>query len=188
MKSENTHHCSLSKKERIVSQKLVDELFGGHHSHSMVAYPLRAVFINKVREREEEPPVQVLMSVPKRRFKHAVDRNRVKRQLREAFRHHKDILGSVLPADKAVALAFIWLSDQHVPSATVDQRVVILLERIAKWWDPSRPPQRGGVAAPPLLPEEDVTGRQLGQDVTGQQLGQDVTGRQLGEDVTGQQL
>ena len=120
----------FGKRERIVSQKLIDELFGGSNQ-SLVAFPLRIVYLYKERAKDE-PPVQVLMSVPKKRFKHAVDRNRVKRQLREAYRRHKDIVDSVLGEEEGLAIAFIWLSDRHAPSAVIDQRVTTLLERMTK--------------------------------------------------------
>ena len=70
---------------------------------------------------------QLLLSVPKKRFKHAVDRNRVKRQLREAYRHHKHLLDG-----KHMAVAFVWLTDAHFPSSVVEQRVKSLLTRIAE--------------------------------------------------------
>ena len=76
--------------------------------------------------------MQVLVSVSKRHFRHAVDRNRAKRQLREAWRRHKETLASALPADKCLALAFLWLSDCPQPSAVVERRVCGLVQRIAK--------------------------------------------------------
>ena len=79
-----------------------------------------------------QPPVQVLISVPKKYFKHAVDRNRVKRQLREAYRHQKQLLVEMLPPDQMVAIGFVWTSSQHLPSAAVDGRMKGLLERIVK--------------------------------------------------------
>ena len=117
----------FQKKERVVSQKLIDELFDGGHSHSMAAFPLRVIFMH-TEHQEGQPPVQVLISVPKKRFHHAVDRNRVKRQLREAYRHQKDLL----PEDQSLALAFIWQTDRCLPSAEVDSRMKSLLERIAR--------------------------------------------------------
>jgi ribonuclease P protein component len=80
----------------------------------------------------DDAPVQLLISVPKKRFKHAVDRNRVKRQIREAYRLHKTILCDAVPADRQLLLAFIWLSDEHVASAEVENRVVRLMQRIAE--------------------------------------------------------
>ena len=152
----------FTKRERIVSQKLIDELFTSGQSHSLTAFPLRAVYLlrqrpakviaitsnlespaesvanNLVRQNpcesgtNQEPAVQLLLSVPKRRFKHAVDRNRLKRQLREAYRLHKQLLISVVPKGMSLALSFIWLSDSHRPTADVESRVVSLLQRIAE--------------------------------------------------------
>jgi len=122
-------NCKFRKQERLVSQKQIDLLFSG--SRSVAAFPLRAVYINRYRACGEEA-VQVLISVPKKRFHHAVDRNRVKRQIREAYRHHKAILCNTLPADQQLLLAFVWLSDKHYPSSEVEQRVKSLLNRIAE--------------------------------------------------------
>lgn len=122
---------TLRKNERIASRRLIDQLFAGSSSHSLAAFPIRVVYIIKDRAREESP-VQVLVSVSKRHFRHAVDRNRAKRQLREAWRHHKETLASALPADKCLALAFLWLSDSPQPSAVVERRVCGLVQRIAK--------------------------------------------------------
>lgn len=122
---------TLSKRERIVSRKLIETLFGGGCSQSMVAFPLRVVYM--IQERTaNEPPVQLLVSVPKKHFKHAVDRNRVKRQVREAFRLHKQTLHDALPPASQLLLAFVWLSDSHSPSVTVERRVVGLMQRVAE--------------------------------------------------------
>jgi ribonuclease P protein component len=73
----------------------------------------------------------VLISVPKKRFHHAVDRNRVKRQIREAYRRHKSLIVDQVPPSQMLVIAFVWLSDQLQPSTIVDSRVKNLLERIA---------------------------------------------------------
>ena len=128
---------SLGKEERISSMKLIDKLFQGGHSRSMTAFPLRLVYMKYVRE-GACPPAQMLVSVPKRCFKRAVKRNRVKRQMREAYRRHKHILWDAVGHNggsaewNAVAMAFIWLDDKLYDSSTVEQRVKSLLERAAE--------------------------------------------------------
>ena len=120
---------TFSKRERIVSRKLIEQLFSKGSSHSTSAFPLRIVYIEVQRDKE---PVQILVSVSKRHFKHAVDRNRVKRQVREAYRHHKQLLTERIPDDKALALAFIWLADELFDSRRVERSVKRLLEKVAE--------------------------------------------------------
>ena len=122
---------TLGKEERITSRKLIDMLFNGGQSRSMVAFPLRLVYMEKERE-GACPPAQMLVSVPKRCFKRAVKRNRVKRQVREAYRHHKYLIWDALAAERQLELAFIWLDDRLYESVEVEQRVVSLLKRLAE--------------------------------------------------------
>ena len=97
----------------------------------MAAFPLRAVYLQ--REHQDRPEaVEVLISVPKKRLHHAVDRNRVKRQVREAYRLQKQVLTEKVPQGQTIDIAFIWLSDQLCPSAVVSHKMRNLLERIAK--------------------------------------------------------
>ncbi|WP_294746527.1 ribonuclease P protein component [uncultured Prevotella sp.] len=124
-----TAPATFQKEERIISKKLIDELFEGGHSHSLAAFPLRVIYLKKEHQ-EGQPPVQVLISVSKRHFHHAVDRNRVKRQIREAYRHHKHLLSEGIEPQQKVAVAFIWLSNQLVPSDLINSRMKSLLEKV----------------------------------------------------------
>ena len=121
---------NFPKREHIVSTRLIEQLFGSG-STSMAAYPLRAVF-RLVERNQTDVPVQVLISVPKKRFKHAVDRNRVKRQVREAYRHCKQPLVDSIPANQSLLLGFIWVGDRLVPSTIVANRIGKLVTRIAE--------------------------------------------------------
>ena len=122
-----------------MSRKLIDRLFVGGGSKSMSSFPLRLVFM--VLDHNDEAlennganadvaDAQMLVSVPKRCFKHAVDRNRVKRQVREAYRRHRDLYEN--PEGKYLAMAFIWLDHQHHDSAEVEEKVVGLLRRLGE--------------------------------------------------------
>lgn len=122
---------TLSKEERICSKKLINELFTGN-GRSMTAFPLRVVFMKRTIV-DDQPRAAMLVSVPKRYFKHSVDRNRVKRQVREAFRRNKSIITQNLTDDhEAVAMAFVWLTDEKFPSSEVENRMVRLLTRISE--------------------------------------------------------
>ena len=112
---------TLSKEERLCSRKVLEELFGGGHP-SVTAYPIRAVFM-----RSEMPGVRILVSVSKRYFKRAVKRNRIKRQLREAYRLQKEVLQ---PLDGGLDIAFLWTSDDMLPTEKVFQKMHNILCRI----------------------------------------------------------
>ena len=122
---------TLNKGERICSKKLTDRLFGGGRSHAFMAFPVKTVFMEADRE-SNEPQAQILVSVPKRCFKRAVKRNRVKRQIREAYRHQKSILATAMEdyPERKMVIAFIWLDVQLHPSEVVHKRIGQLLERI----------------------------------------------------------
>lgn len=122
---------TLSKEERICSKKLINELFTGN-GRSMTAFPLRVVFMKRTIV-DDQPRAAMLVSVPKRYFKHAVDRNRVKRQVREAFRRHNSMITQNLTDDhESVAMAFVWLTNEKYPSSEVENRMVRLLTRISE--------------------------------------------------------
>ena len=76
---------------------------------------------------------QMLVSVPKRYFKRAVKRNRVKRQVREAYRRHKFLLDG-----QPVMMAFIWLDAKLYPSTLIEERVVNLISRIKEKIDENK--------------------------------------------------
>ena len=122
---------TFRKRERMVSNLLIEALFENGSSQSVSAFPLRAVY-QTIERREGHAPVQILISVPKKRFKHAVDRNRVKRQIREAYRQHKQLLWDSLADHQEMLLGFIWLSDRHYPTRDVESRVVRILEKVKK--------------------------------------------------------
>ena len=112
---------TLPKEERLCSRKALEELFAGGHQ-SLSAYPIRAVFMPNGLG-----VVRVMVSVSKRYFKRAVKRNRIKRQLREAYRQQKDLLQ---PLDVGLDIAFLWTCDELMPTEKVFQRMHNILQRI----------------------------------------------------------
>ena len=128
----NVQRLTFRKRERLVSLRLIDDLFGGGSSRSVAAFPLRVIFKVRVREDHAAAPVQLLISVPKKHFHHAVDRNHVKRQIREAWRLHKQLLVEAIAPDKQLLVAFVWQSNQHLATSAVEERIANLTCRIAE--------------------------------------------------------
>ena len=118
---DNDH--GFKKQERLCSKKAIDALFSSTDSSSLSAYPIRAVF-----RFTEEAENRILVSVSKKRFKHAVDRNRVKRQLREAYRLNKDIIEG---ENMHYQLAFNYIDKEKQPYATIEKAICKALKRIS---------------------------------------------------------
>lgn len=137
----------FGKEERLCSRKDIDRLFNGGGSHSMAAFPLRLVYMCESPDAGMQP-ARVLVSVPKRCFRRAVKRNRVKRQIREAYRLNRHLLAAQTAhgdcrtgietatgthaENGGCMLAFIWLDDKLWPTAAVEQKVASLLLRLSE--------------------------------------------------------
>lgn len=124
----------LYKKEKLCSTVAIDQLFGrGGASCSPVksalAYPLRAVWRSNPRRRSDAA-VQFLISVPKRRLRHAVDRVQMRRRIREAYR----LLRREYPtaAGARLDVAFIYVASELTAYAAVDKAMRRLLEKISR--------------------------------------------------------
>ncbi|MCQ2202103.1 MAG: ribonuclease P protein component [Bacteroidales bacterium] len=115
----------LPKDERISSDKTIDSLFTD--GDSCFKYPLRVVF--KPRVEASASTSRMLISVPKKRFKHAVDRNRIKRQVREAYRQNKSLLTM---KESGADIAFVYVSSEHYPQTRIEGAVVSALKEIDK--------------------------------------------------------
>ena len=105
-------------------------MFEGGNSKSFSIFPIRVVYMPI---EQGEAPATILISVSKRRFKRAVKRNRVKRQIREAYRKNKSILLECLQGrEQHLAIAFIYLSDELTATAELEEKMKIALSRISE--------------------------------------------------------
>ena len=105
-------------------------MFEGGVSKSFSIFPIRVVYMPV---EQGEAPASILISVSKRRFKRAVKRNRVKRQIREAYRKNKSLLVDELQRrEQRLAVAFIYLSDELVATAELEEKMKIALARISE--------------------------------------------------------
>ncbi|MBC8592715.1 ribonuclease P protein component [Oscillospiraceae bacterium N12] len=120
----------LRKSERLNSKIVIEKMFAGGSSRSFSVFPLRVVYMPVD---SLEASASILVSVPKKRFKRAVKRNRVKRQIREAYRKNKGELKQLLTEkEQKLAIAFIYLSDQLTSSVEIEEKVKLLLARMAE--------------------------------------------------------
>lgn len=116
----------LPKGEHVVGRERVAALFSS--AESFVAYPFRVA----VKRRNAEPAaVSVLFSVPKKRFKHASDRNRLKRLMRESYRLQKtQIVEKCLKEGVCLDIAFIFISSKLYDFSFIKEKMGEALEKI----------------------------------------------------------
>ncbi|MDR0994869.1 MAG: ribonuclease P protein component [Tannerella sp.] len=121
---------TLNKAERLSQKRSVDVLYA--KGQSFVAYPLRVVYL--FTDEPQAVRAAFLVVVPKKRLHRAVKRNRVKRQVREAYRLRKSALLSGLEEKgRSLWIAFHYLEKELRPSAdmnkAMDKAMKILSER-----------------------------------------------------------
>lgn len=119
---------TFGKEEHLCGKTTVDELY--KVGESLFLYPFRIVY-QKVAK--ESVPVQCLVNAPKRKFKHAVDRNRLKRLMREAYRKNKHALFDKMEDESAtMRIAFSYVSDKIETQSFVEKRMIQALDKITK--------------------------------------------------------
>ena len=99
---------------------------------SLKSYPFVTHFLSADRK-EESVPFQVVFSAPKRNFRKAHDRNRIKRLMREAFRKNKLPLEAILEErDLCLALFVIYTSREELPLLMLEKKTKQLLSELIK--------------------------------------------------------
>lgn len=118
---------TFKKQERLSGKKVITELF--KHGKTGLNYPLKFIFIEN--EPVENGHASVAIAVSKRNFRKAVDRNLIKRRIREAYRLNKQILYSG-STGKKVSVMLIYVADEVLSFSLIDKSMKQVLIRIAK--------------------------------------------------------
>nr|WP_183568209.1 ribonuclease P protein component [Mucilaginibacter sp. SP1R1] len=121
---------TFKKEERLCNKRLIDKLF--HNGSSFLCYPFKVSWLYHTDP--QLYPAQVLFSVPKRRYKHAVDRNLIKRCMRESYRLQKQLhLYNLLQAaDKKIILSVGYIGKEIVPYSVIEKKMLKLLHQLAE--------------------------------------------------------
>lgn len=114
---------TFDKTEKLKSEKLIEKLF--LEGKSVVAYPLRLVYTEIIFE--EMIRAKVGVSVSKRHFKRAVDRNRIKRQMREAYRLQKASFFN--NSSSTYALMILYIGKEKSDFETLKQKTKHLFDK-----------------------------------------------------------
>jgi len=118
---------SFPKAEHLCGEKRIARLYT--QGEAFMAFPFRVVF--RIEQKKDLATASVMVSVPKKRFKRAVKRNRLKRLLREAYRLNKHALIDLLDEKKLqVHVAFNYVSDEELDFVTVEKKMKIALQKL----------------------------------------------------------
>ena len=123
----STRKHTFPKEEHLCRKKLIEELFSKQGS-SFGVYPLRIVWIPSPAPTTAPP--QVLISVSKRTFKRAVDRNRLKRLIREAYRLNKYRLTEQPNGHSIALLGIIFTGKEKSPLTLVEKKLISAFHRL----------------------------------------------------------
>ena len=144
-------NCAFPKHSKLCGQERITALYKS--GHRFVAWPLRVTW-QKFSDLPDLPPSnlpplggpggspQILVWAPKSLFKHAVDRNHLRRLMREAYRLHQDILSakrsvsdsglSSVSPQGGLLIAFNYIDKQPQPFAVIERAVIKALKKISK--------------------------------------------------------
>ena len=119
---------TFKKEERLCNKKLIEKPF--HNGSSFLCYPFKASWL--LVDEATQFPAQILFSVSKKRFKHATDRNLIKRRMREAYRLNKqqylyDLLNG---ADKKIVLSLGYIGKEITASDFIEKKMQKLLTQL----------------------------------------------------------
>ena len=123
----NQLQAKFNKQERLCSKKQIDLLF--LKGSSAVAFPLKLIYMETALAYVN--PCQAMFVVPKRSFKKAHDRNKLKRRMREAYRLNKaPFYEMVISENKKIILSFLFIGKKIEGYEEIETAVIKHLKKI----------------------------------------------------------
>lgn len=119
---------TFPKSERLISKKTIEQLF--KQGKSTFIYPFKILYIPLDQPAKVCP--QILISVSRRNFKHAVDRNLIKRRIREVHRLHKKSLCDSEGHYKIMCLGIVYVAKEKIPFEILEEKLVAIFKRLRK--------------------------------------------------------
>lgn len=123
---------SLNKTERLKKRDDIQQLFA--EGQTIFTHPFKLYYV--LKEGEGLPPLQFGVSVPKKKFKRAVDRNLLKRRIREAYRLNQHPLKECLQKEgKSLLLMPVYIADEIQDYKQIEGKIIVLLQRLLRIYE-----------------------------------------------------
>ncbi len=121
---------SFPKIEHLYGVKRIERLH--MQGKAFISYPLRVVFL-LVDDENEKVPVRVMVSVSKKKFKNAVDRNRVKRLMREVYRLNKsELIRFAVENNLKIHVSFQYIAEEILTFQEINLKMQKALDKLVK--------------------------------------------------------
>ena len=122
----------LRKSDRLKRRKVIEAIFSS--GQGVRAYPIQLIWTTA--ERQGDSHIQAGFTAPRRKFKRAVDRNLIKRRMREAYRLNKSIIPEgVISEDEQIVVMCIYMSKDILAFDTIQKGMIKALKRLADKYD-----------------------------------------------------
>jgi len=119
---------SLNKSERLKKRDHIERLF--KQGDSIFEFPIK-VYHLRIEDQESASPLLFGVSVPKKKFKRAVDRNLLKRRIREAYRKHNSPLKLLIDQREHQLLIMpVFLGNEIAEYGLIEGKIILLLQRL----------------------------------------------------------
>lgn len=117
---------TFRKQERLTSRKTIEKLFT--EGNVFILHPYRVFWL---KNEDQDNFLKIVISVPKKRFKRAVDRNLLKRRTREAYRTQKLDLTEALQLNEIkLSVFFVYINDTIVEFPIIEKQMLQILEKL----------------------------------------------------------
>ena len=128
---ENKQRYTLGKKDKLKSRKAIEQLFKDGKSFSV--FPFRVLYLEAPASGTPKNNLQTAFSVSKKHFKKAVDRNRIKRLMREAWRLQKNILADIInTSNKNFSFFIIYTGNESPAYELIFEKITVVIKRVFK--------------------------------------------------------
>ena len=123
---------TFKKEERLYKRNKIEALFS--KGAFFFSYPFKIIWLET--DMQQDFPAKLLISIPKKKFKRAVDRNHLKRLIREAYRKNKGQLYSALESNnKSLSFAIIYTQKEILSYQEIEKSIILMLDKLNKAYE-----------------------------------------------------